>query len=229
MKAISRRKFLHIFSWLSFAWPLSVVAASSSENKLEKNISLPTTVAVLRAAFEAEMLASENYVAYCRKAGEEKYLNIAYLFKAFSVSEKIHAENYKRILAALSVAPEAPEFKISVLDTKTNLINAAEGELKKIQKTYPDFLAKLKNESYAQAVISCMYSWKSHQQHEQKINEIRRYSDMFFGSVAQKIEGAKFDFYVCEICGSTIDEAPETPCHICNYPILHYHKIIRPV
>ena len=42
------------------------------------------------------------------------------------------------------------------------------------------------------------------------------------------IEGMKFDFHVCEICGSTIDEVPETPCNICNHPILHYHRVIRP-
>lgn len=228
MKAISRRKFLYIFASLSFSYPLSAVAASSTGNKLEKNDRLPITIAVLKAAFEAEMLASENYVAYSRKAAEEKYLNIAYLFKAFSVSEKIHAENYQRILATLSAAPEAPEFKILILDTKANLINASEGELKKIKQTYPDFLAKLKNESYAPAVVNCMYSWKSHQQHERKIGEIRKYSEMFFGSVAKTIEGAKFDFYVCEICGSTIDEAPKTPCDICNHPTLHYHQVTRP-
>jgi len=228
MKTISRRKFLYIFTSLSFYHPLSAVAASSTENKLEKNDSLPITIAVLRAAFEAEMLASDHYVAYCRKAAEEKYPNIAYLFKAFSVSEKIHAENYKRILATLSAAPEATEFKILILDTKANLINASEGELKKIKQTYPDFLAKLKSESYAQAVISCMYSWKSHQQHERKISEIRKYSEMFFGSVAKTIEGTKFDFYVCEICGSTIDQAPQMPCDICNHPVAFYHQVIRP-
>ena len=224
MKAISRRKFLYIVSSLSFAYPLSVAAASSTE----KNDKLPITVAVLRAAYEAEILASENYVAFCGKATEEKYPNIAYLFKAFSVSEKIHAENYKKILMTLSAAPETPESKILILDTKSNLINASAGELKKIKQTYPDFLAKLKSESYAQAVISCMYSWKSHQQHEKKISEIRKYSEMFFGSVAKTIEGAKFDFYVCEICGSTIDEAPKTPCDICNHPTLYYHQVTRP-
>lgn len=228
MQAISRRKFLHIFASLSFSYPLSVVAASTTENKLATNDRLPITVAVLRAAFEAEMMAAENYVAYCQKAAEEQYPNIAYLFSAFSVSEKIHAENYKKILTTLNAGPEAPEFEILVLDTKANLINAAEGELKKIKQTYPDFLAKLKNESYAQAVINCMYSWKSHQQHERKINEIRRYSEMFFDSVAKTIEGTKFDFYVCEICGSTIDKPPETPCDICNHPAVHYHQVTRP-
>ena len=229
MKKISRRKFLYVFASLSFSYPLSIVIASSRENKLEKNDRFSITIAVLKAAYESEKVASENYVGYSQKAVEEKYPNIAYLFAAFAASEKIHAENYKRILTSLGAGLERPEFGILILDTKANLINASEGELKKIKKTYPDFLAKLKKESHDQAVINCMYSWKSHQQHKRKIGEIRKYSKFFFSHVAKKIEGMKFDFHVCEICGSTIDEAPETPCEICNYPNLHYDKVIRPI
>ena len=229
MKQVSRRTFLYVFASLSFAYPLSIVTASSKENKPKKNNRFPITIAVIKSAYESEKMASENYVCYSRKAVKEKNPNIAYLFTAFAASEKIHAENYKRILTTLSVELEEPEFEILTLDTKANLINATEAELKKIKKTYPNFLGKLKKESHDQAVINCMYSWKSHQQHKRKINEIRDYSKLFFGSVAKKIEGMKLDFHICEICGSTIDEAPKTPCDICNYPNLHYHKVIRPV
>jgi len=228
MKKISRRKFLFIVGSLSFSYPRSIAAASSRENKMDKNDNFPITIAVLKAAYEAEKVASDHYVVYSRKAVEERYPNIAYLFTAFAVSEKIHAENYKKILASLNAGLEEPEFEILILDTKANLISASEAELKKIKETYPDFLTKLKKESHDKAVINCMYSWKSHWQHKRKISEIQKYSKWFFGSVAKKIEGMKFDFHVCEICGSTIDEAPKTPCDICNYPVLHYNKVIRP-
>ena len=228
MKKISRRQFLYFSASLSLSYPWSIVFASSGDNKLDENDLFPITIAVLNSAYRSEKLAFEHYVGYYRKAIEEKYPNIAYLFAAFAVSEKTHAENYKKILTSLSAALEEPEFKIFISGTKANLINASEGELEKIRKTYPDFLAKLKKESHDQAVINCMYSWKSHRQHKRKISEIRKYSKIFFGPVAKKIEGMKFDFHVCEICGSTIDEAPKAPCDICNYPILHYHKVIRP-
>ena len=228
MEKISRRKFLCISASLSLSYPLSVVTASSKENKLAVNSGFPKTIAVLKDAYRAERVAYENYTCYSRKAVEEEYSNIAYLFTTFAISEKIHAENYKRILISMSAGLEEPEFEIFLLGTKANLIKATEAELKKIKKTYPDFLAKLKKESHDQAVINCMYSWKSHRQHKRKISEIRKYSKMFFGPVAKKIEGMKFDFHVCEICGSTIDEAPKTPCDICNHPILHYHKVQRP-
>jgi rubrerythrin len=228
MEKISRRKFLYGIASLSFFYPLSSVIAASSEMKPGKNDRFPITVAVLQAAYKEERMASDNYIHYSRKALEEKYPNIAYLFSAFSLSEKIHAENYKKVLISLSSRLEEPEFKTSISDTKANLIKASEGELKKIKKTYPGFLAKLKKESHDQAVINCMYSWKSHQQHKRKITEVRKYSPLFFGHVAKEIEGSKYDFYVCEICGSTIDEAPQTPCNICNHPDLHYHNVIKP-
>ena len=229
MDNISRRKFFYIFASLSLSYPLSIVSASSSENKPKPNGAFPITMAVLKAAYEEEKMAYENYVRYSQKAVEEEYPNIAYLFTAFSISEKIHAENYKRILAAMNAGPAEPEFEVLIMDTKTNLIKATEGELKKIKKTYPDFLAKLKKESHDQAVINCMYSWKSHKQHRRKIGELRKYSEDFFSHVAKRIEGLNLDFHVCEICGATIDRAPKMPCDICNMPNSHYHEVSRPV
>ena len=228
MEKISRRKFLYNSASLSLFFPLSAVAASSKENNPTVNGAFPITTKVLKAAYETETVAHENYVCYSQKAVEEKYPNIAYLFTAFASSEKIHAQNYRRILSSMSAGAKEPEMDVLILDTKANLIKATEGELKKIKKTYPGFLTKLKKESHDQAVINCMYSWKSHQQHRRKIAEIRRYSPYFFGHVAKKLEGLKLDFHVCEICGSTIDEAPKAPCDICNFPNSHYRKIIRP-
>ena len=228
MIKISRRKFLFTVGSLAFSYPHYIAAASSREYEMDKNDNFPITIAVLKAAYKAEKVASDHYVVYSRKAVEERYPNISYLFAAFAVSEKIHAENYKKILTSLNARFEEPEFEILILDTKANLISASEGELKKIKETYPDFLTKLKKESHDKAVINCMYSWKSHRQHKRKISEVQKYSKWFFGSVAKKIEGMKFDFHVCEICGSTIDEVPEIPCDICNHPISHYYRVIRP-
>jgi rubrerythrin len=125
-------------------------------------------------------VASEHYVGYSRIAVEESYPNIAYLFSAFAISEKIHATNYKRILATLSSKLEEPQFEVILSDTRANLTKAAENELEKIKNTYRGFLAQLEEESHDQAVISCMYAWKSHRQHRRKIKEIQKYSKQFF-------------------------------------------------
>jgi rubrerythrin len=188
----------------------------------------PITEAVLKEAYIAEMKAHLHYDGYCIRALEDKYPNIAYLFRAFSVSERIHAENYKRVLGDLDSIPAELGREIVVLGTKKNVEVASRKEMDKINEVYPDFLEKLKQESHDQAVINCMYSWKSHRQHLDEINDIKRYAPFFFSAVAKEIEGRKLNFHICEICGSTIEEPPKAPCEICNYPISHYKEVARP-
>jgi len=57
----------------------------------------------------------------------------------------------------------------------------------------------------------------------------KKYSGFFFRTLAKKIEQLSPNYFVCEICGSTIDEKPEKPCIICNYPKSHYINLKRPV
>jgi rubrerythrin len=227
MTEISRRHFLYLSTVSPFIFQLSAIAAQNEDNK--SAITYPRTKAVLQEAFKTEMIAYKNYIGYASKALREKYPNIAYLFDSFSYSEKVHADNYRRILATLGHDAKPVQIKIEVRDTKSNLQKAAQNELKKIETTYPGFISKLETESCEEAIVNCMYSWKSHQQHEEKVKEIGKYSEMFFSSVSGKIEGLNLDFYVCKVCGSTIDKVPDLPCVICNKPKSNYQKIERPV
>ncbi|RZB36956.1 MAG: hypothetical protein SRB2_01756 [Desulfobacteraceae bacterium Eth-SRB2] len=226
MDKFSRREFIYISASLPLVFPSRSFAIN-----VEKNypiISYPDTIWVLKQAFKSEMIAHKHYVKFAKKALAEKYPNIDYLFHAFSFSEKIHADNYKRIISKFGSNIKNNLVSIDVGDTKSSLLKAAQEELKKIEKTYPEFLKKLETELCEEAIINCMYSWKSHCQHEEIVRTIQRYSGLFFGSVAREIEGVNFDFHVCEICGSTIDEEPNSPCQICNRSMSHYKKVGRP-
>lgn len=226
MAKFSRREFMYLFASFFLLFPYRAPALTDEDNY--PIISYHDTILVLRQAFKFEMIAHKHYLAYAKKALAEKYPNIAYMFYAFNFSEKIHADNYKRIISELGSEIKNIIVSIDVRDTKSNLLKAAEKEIEKIEKTYPELLKKLESESCEEAIINCMYSWKSHQQHESKINEIQKYSGMFFGSVSKKIEAMNLNFHVCNVCGSTIDEAPQSPCEICNRPMSHYFKVDRP-
>ena len=228
MTNISRRDFLYFSALSPFIFHMTPALAAQDEGK-KSAIIYPRTTAVLQESFRTEMIAYKHYLGYTSKALSEKYPNIAYLFYSFSFSEKIHADNYKRILAALGDEAKPVLIEIKVGDTKSNLQKAAQNELKKIKTTYPGFIEELEIESWEEAIVNCMYAWKSHEQHEKKVNEIRKYSGMFFSSVSRKIEGLNLDFHVCKVCGSTIDTVPHLPCVICNKPRLNYQKIERPV
>lgn len=225
---ISRREILK-FSLLAHAcFPLAGAFAAGGKESIPGKDAIPLTVAVLKEAYEVETVATRNYVGFSRRALDEKFPNIAYLFLAFSESEKIHADNYRRILLPLGEAPGAPNVQAIVSDTRDNLQISARNEMKKINETYPLFLKRLQSEANESAVVSCMYSWKSHRQHEEEIRKLMKYTGWIFGQVMNKIEKMDLSYFICGICGSTISASPEMPCIICNYPMEHYRRIERP-
>ena len=94
----------------------------------------PTTAAAMRSAQEVEMGVYYRYTEFGRKARQEGYLGIAYLFVAFGSAEFIHASNFGRIFARLNVevAPiQKPEFKVG--STRENLLVAANTFLGSVQ------------------------------------------------------------------------------------------------
>ena len=225
---ISRRQLLHISTLLAVCYPIANFKYfAMADYKIDKRL-YPFTKDLLKEAYWEEVIANKHYDGYCQKAISDNYPNIAYLFHSLSISEKIHAENYKQLITLLGSTLEIKEIPINVSDTKKNLNTASIKELEKINKFYPELLKKLSSESHDQAVVNCMYSWKSHQQHEELISDIKKYSGWFFKPLAKKIERMEPNYYVCEICGSTADEKPSIPCEICNYPMYHYKNIERP-
>ena len=224
----SRRDILNLPILASIWLPLSRVFAANEKAALSEKGGFPLTVAVLKEAFVVETMATRNYVGFAHNALKEHYPNIAYTFIAFSESEKIHADNYRSILLPLGESPKEPGTQITVSDTRDNLRTAAKNELEKIDHTYPEYLKRLQAEANEPSVVNCIYSWKSHQQHEEEIKKIIRYSGLFFDQVAKKIEGGSPDYFVCNHCGSTISEPPEIACIICHYPMKYYRRIERP-
>ena len=229
MNGFTRRRLLTLTASLplALALPLLARAAGTPEIVLQPVYSL--TKSSLTEAFHEEMAAHIHYLAFIPKALEEKFANIAYMFSAFSTSEKIHADNYQRLLRSLDDNVITKNIKARVADTQTNMQVAADKELEKIETFYPNLIARLEDESHDEAILNCMYSWKSHRQHEAKILEIQRYSGFFFDSMADHIEDMKMDFHICEVCGSTIDEIPTSPCDICNKSMKHYKAVVRPI
>ncbi len=228
-KIISRRQFLYFSALLSFFYPIVKMKSFALAENIQKDIAYPLTIDILKEAYWAEMTAKNHYDGYCQKALSQNYPNIAYLFTALSISEKIHADNYQNLIIALGSTIKNRKISVSVADTKANLKIAAVKEMEKIEDFYPEIFNNLSSESHDQAVVYCMYSWKSHMQHEEIIKDIKRYSGLFFKPLAKKIERMNPNYYVCEICGSTTDEEPKTPCEICNYPLSHYKKLNRPI
>jgi rubrerythrin len=187
------------------------------------------TIAAMRSARETETSVYYHYTEFGRRAQQEGYRGIAYLFTAFAASEQVHATNFGRILTRLNVELEPiPKPAIRAGSTRDNLIRAAEGEMSSIESFYPKLLEQLKPEGHEEAITLVRYAWLSEQQHRDKIRQIQRWGGSFFEKVARTIDEKTGRYFICQICGSTVNAVPAGQCAVCKFPPSQYRGIEPP-
>ena len=164
-------------------------------NKTDKN---------LKDAFAGESQANRRYLAFAQKAEEEGFTQAAKLFKAAAEAETVHALNHLRVTG-------------EVKSTLENLTTAFGGETFEFMKMYPEFLATAKQEENKQAAWSFDMANKVEQVHAKLYQKA-------IDALKSKKEMAKVDYYVCSVCGNTVEgEAPEK-CPICGNPKSKFFK-----
>jgi rubrerythrin len=208
----------------------SLYRNSSSHDILASSIQseekYPDTIAILQSLYREEILTYLAYSSYAPKAMSENYPNIAHLFSAFMVSEWIHAHNFKTLLSDFGVDVEVfskPEIKAS--STKKNLKHATMMELRHIDQVYPNSIEKMSPESHKPTIWNATNAWEGEKQHRDLINKIKSGTGMLFSLLAKFIEKTPSQFFVCQMCGSTVRELPEEICVICEKPVSYYKEV----
>ena len=189
----------------------------------------PVTVAAMREAQVGEMGVYYRYIEFSRKARQDDYRGIAYLFAAFAAAEFVHAGNFGRIQASLGaeVTPIAkPSFTVG--STRDNLMAAAEGEIRSVDEYYPKLLEKIRPEGHADAMAAVGYAWETEKRHRDKIRQVQRWSPSFFEQVAKVIDQKTGQYHVCQLCGCTLNQVPTGPCPVCKNLPRHYRLIEPP-
>lgn len=106
----------------------------------------------LKEAINGESNAMRNYELYAEKAREENLPEVAHLFKAISTAEAIHIKNHLRALEVITESEVKVEdfvnvneeaLKLSVKETKSNLLDAINGETYETKQMYKNFLKNL--------------------------------------------------------------------------------------
>ena len=185
----------------------------------------PETIEVLQELYRGEVAAFNIYSAFARKALEENYGSVATLFIALRESESIHARNFNKILKDLDIiVSELPYSEVKVSGTKDNLRYALNVELSEIDKSYPEYIERIKQESNESAIKDITYAWKSEMQHRELIKKMQSAIGFFFGKIVQKLKGTD-KYFVCQRCGSTLFELPKQSCIICDSPVSMYKEI----
>ena len=227
MQHLTRRDLIK-YACLSGAVFFSPSTLFATDPKQSRRTSYPLTISVLKDAYKNEMDAHSSYVAFSRQAFKDNYPNISYLFTTFATSESIHADLFKKTLADLEVDIEDErDRQIEILTTRENLRKAARHELELIKIFYPEAIEKISDEKHENAVRYCRYSWQSHMQHQNHIEDVHRWSGIFFSKVAEAIEEEEMRYLVCRFCGSTEKEIPPEICPICRQSSTNYKLIER--
>ena len=152
----------------------------------------------LQKAFAGESQASRKYLYFAEKADEERYKQIARLFRAASDAETVHARNHLNVMQGIK-------------STTDNLKEAIGGEHYEFTEMYPDFIKQAEAEGNQEANSSF---WLA--------NKVEQIHHSLYGSALASLEKgqqmADKPIYVCQHCGNTVEGEPPDKCPICGKP-----------
>jgi rubrerythrin len=159
----------------------------------------------LKDAFAGESQANRRYLAYAKKADEEGLSQVARLFRAAAEAETVHAMNHLRIAGEIGM-------------TVSNLEEAISGETFEFTKMYPEYIEIAKKEKNKQAEWSFNVAnevEKVHAEHFQRV----------LNALKNNEEIPESDYYICKVCGNTVDKAAPERCRICGAPQAQFFKV----
>ncbi|MGB9715396.1 MAG: rubrerythrin family protein [Thermodesulfovibrionales bacterium] len=147
----------------------------------------------LEEAFAGESQANRRYLAFAKKAEQEGFKQVAKLFRAAAEAETIHAHNHLRILGGIK-------------STKENLESAINGETYEFEKMYPQMMEEAEAEGKKSALQSFQYA-----------NEVEKiHAELYKKALENLGKNPEIDYYVCQVCGNTVEGEPPDKCPICG-------------
>jgi rubrerythrin len=163
------------------------------------------TVENLKDAFAGESMANRHYLAFSRKAKEEGFKQAAKLFKAAAEAETIHASNHLKIMG-------------EVKSTLENLDTAVSGETSEYTVMYPKYLRIAKEEGNKRAAWSFDVANKVEEIHASLFSKM-------FDALKNKEELPEIDYFVCGVCGNTVEGNAPEKCPICGASKIKFFKV----
>lgn len=173
--------------------------------ELKVELTVSKTQDNLKSAFAGESQANRRYIAFAWKADEEGFPQIAKLFRAAAEAETVHAMNHLKAMGETKSTP-------------SNLEAAVSGETFEFMKMYPEYLQTAKQENDKQAAWSLDVA-----------NKVEQIHASLYGKAVQAQKDGKdlpsVDYYVCGVCGNTVEGSPPEICPICGAPKNKFNKI----
>ncbi len=154
------------------------------------------TTSNLQNAFAGESQAHVRYQNFADRAKKDGLPNVGRLFEAASASEKIHAGNHLKALEGIQ-------------DTTANLTTAAGGEDFEIEEMYPTYIA----------VAELQEEKKARESMDRALQAEKIHLDLYRRAgrdVAAGKDIGAVEYYVCPVCGFTMEGNPPDVCPLCG-------------
>ncbi|GAX60324.1 rubrerythrin [Candidatus Scalindua japonica] len=161
-----------------------------------------STMDNLEDAFAGESQANRKYLAFAKKAEDEGFGQVAKLFRAAAEAETVHAHKHLRVMGGIK-------------STKDNLQEAIGGETHEFTKMYPEMIEEAKKEGDNKALQSFEFA--------NKVESI--HADLYQKALDNLGKNENVDYYVCPICGNTVENSAPDKCPICGASGTQFMKI----
>ena len=149
----------------------------------------------LAEAFAGESQANRKYLAFAKKADEEGYPQAAKLFRAAADAETVHAHSHLKAMNGIK-------------STKENLEAAVDGETFEFKDMYPKMIVEASEENQSEARLSFNFANKVEAVH----------AGLYQKYLENLGNNADTPMFVCQVCGNTVEGAPQDRCSVCGNP-----------
>lgn len=156
----------------------------------------------LQEAFAGESQANRTYLAFAKKAEQEGHPQVAKLFRAAADAETVHAHAHLRAMEGIK-------------STAENLKSAIAGETHEFESMYPKMITEATSEGFDQARKSFTFA-----------NAVEKiHADLYRKALNGLGSNQALDYYVCQVCGNTLEGEPHGPCEVCGAAKAAFKKI----
>jgi rubrerythrin len=161
------------------------------------------TLSNLQEAFAGESQANRKYLAFARKAESEGFTQVAKLFRAAAEAETVHAHSHLKVMDGIGT-------------TADNLKAAIAGETHEFESMYPQMIVEAEKEGNAQAVRTFKFA-----------NEVEKVHAGLYAKALETLgtEAEVFDYFVCSICGHTVEKDAPEKCVVCGAGSKAFFKV----
>jgi rubrerythrin len=156
----------------------------------------------LRDAFAGESQANRKYLAFAKKAERDGHSQVAKLFRAAAEAETVHAHAHLKALGEIGSTPD-------------NLKVAVAGETHEFKSMYPVMIEQAKKEGNKTAERSFVFA-----------NEVEKVHAKLYEKALDNLDSLEeADYYVCSVCGMTVEHEPPDKCPVCGAKASAFFKV----